>query len=619
MAGFGPVPARPMEVLDLGVRHEQPPPLPAPSSSSSVVAVVAVAANSLLLFPDRHKPSLQPRSSLLLFRGCRKPSLLLCRRMPATGHELVVLAQEARAHQASMMCLDDCCGAIMPHRVVPHHARGASWSCRRVGLYGPSVTHHLVRRPRRPTTIFFLLLALLVLLLKLGPPWALICPLIGGANPIWLVGPCRQLYKERDGGHGSTHEVELSTLPTDIQTLDRSRGLALRRREAPPRCPPPSLAKANLLRKATASTPNVVARAQIFLNESAMVSTEPSNSSTRDVPPARIAQPATSLACNCKAATHLAGDGEHLNHLPAATPPPFLLRLLSFLLFLKPGLLAPFRNHLLSYSRCRRLRSAQLSAPCRSSEPLPDPLLFSQDMVTHSCSSFPFSSDPHLIGSIKNKTELYVIVGHPTRRRQGCSQSLMPNQHQITACFLDERRGMDRRRLPLPASSISARTMAVWRAASNRASVFRCTAEVGKGRRAAGSVDGGMGCCGAARLPRLGWIPSLAQRILASLVCRDRLRSLLVDRLAGRPSAVMRLALARARPLPPREPACAPSPLLPDSHRATAGDGGEKEEEPRIGFIFFYPCLPEKRQDDSRGHVRGRENRISGCPCIIGD
>ncbi|KAF8667525.1 hypothetical protein HU200_052721 [Digitaria exilis] len=31
-------------------------------------------------------------------------------------------------------------------------------------------------------------------------------------------------YEERGGGHGSTHEVELSTHPTDTQTLDRSRG-----------------------------------------------------------------------------------------------------------------------------------------------------------------------------------------------------------------------------------------------------------------------------------------------------------------------------------------------------------------------------------------------------------
>ncbi|KAF8685314.1 hypothetical protein HU200_044017 [Digitaria exilis] len=86
-------------------------------------------------------------------------------------------------------------------------------------------------------------------------------------------------YKERGGGHGSTHEVELSTLPTYTQTLDRSRGLALRRREAPPRRPPPSLAKADLLRRATAtSSPTVVARAQIFPNEPAMASTEPSKS-----------------------------------------------------------------------------------------------------------------------------------------------------------------------------------------------------------------------------------------------------------------------------------------------------------------------------------------------------
>nr|CAB3453952.1 unnamed protein product [Digitaria exilis] len=31
-------------------------------------------------------------------------------------------------------------------------------------------------------------------------------------------------YKERGGDHGSTHEVELNTHPTDTQTLDRSRG-----------------------------------------------------------------------------------------------------------------------------------------------------------------------------------------------------------------------------------------------------------------------------------------------------------------------------------------------------------------------------------------------------------
>ncbi|KAF8775316.1 hypothetical protein HU200_004724 [Digitaria exilis] len=108
---------------------------------------------------------------------------------------------------------------------------------------------------------------------SLSLPWALICALIGGAQPNMIGGPL-------DGGHGSTHEVELSTLPTDTQTLDRSRGLALLRREAPPRRPLPSLAKADLLRRATASTSNVAAREQIFPNEPAMASTEPSNTST---------------------------------------------------------------------------------------------------------------------------------------------------------------------------------------------------------------------------------------------------------------------------------------------------------------------------------------------------
>ncbi|KAF8704002.1 hypothetical protein HU200_031485 [Digitaria exilis] len=36
--------------------------------------------------------------------------------------------------------------------------------------------------------------------------------------------PTLMRYIERGGGHGSTHEVELSTLPTYTQTLDRSRG-----------------------------------------------------------------------------------------------------------------------------------------------------------------------------------------------------------------------------------------------------------------------------------------------------------------------------------------------------------------------------------------------------------
>nr|CAB3485595.1 unnamed protein product [Digitaria exilis] len=46
------------------------------------------------------------------------------------------------------------------------------------------------------------------------------------------------------GGHGSEHEVALSIHPTYTQTLDRSRGLALRRREAPPLPSSPFPAKA---------------------------------------------------------------------------------------------------------------------------------------------------------------------------------------------------------------------------------------------------------------------------------------------------------------------------------------------------------------------------------------
>nr|CAB3505014.1 unnamed protein product [Digitaria exilis] len=67
--------------------------------------------------------------------------------------------------------------------------------------------------------------------------WALIRALIGGC-------PTLMRYIERGGGHGSNHEVELSTLLTYTQTLDRSRGLALRRREAPPLRPSPFPAKA---------------------------------------------------------------------------------------------------------------------------------------------------------------------------------------------------------------------------------------------------------------------------------------------------------------------------------------------------------------------------------------
>ncbi|KAF8661986.1 hypothetical protein HU200_056600 [Digitaria exilis] len=98
-------------------------------------------------------------------------------------------------------------------------------------------------------------------------PWALIYALIGGGQPNMVGGPS-------GGGHGSTDEVELSPHPTDTQTLDRSGGSTTTTFAVP--------GQSHLLRRASSSSPNVAAREQISLNEPAMASTEPSNTSTHD-------------------------------------------------------------------------------------------------------------------------------------------------------------------------------------------------------------------------------------------------------------------------------------------------------------------------------------------------
>ena len=55
--------------------------------------------------------------------------------------------------------------------------------------------------------------------------------LIGGAQPVWLVGPCRPRYKEREGCRGSHNEVRRRHKPL-LQKPYRSRE-ACGRREAP--------------------------------------------------------------------------------------------------------------------------------------------------------------------------------------------------------------------------------------------------------------------------------------------------------------------------------------------------------------------------------------------------
>ncbi|KAF8713457.1 hypothetical protein HU200_028232 [Digitaria exilis] len=95
--------------------------------------------------------------------------------------------------------------------------------------------------------------------------------------------PTLRRYIERGGGHGSTHEVELSTLSTYTQTLDRSRGSTTPSIAVPVQSRWRPEGRRDLLRRATATAiTTVAARAQNSLNEPAMASTEPSNSSTRD-------------------------------------------------------------------------------------------------------------------------------------------------------------------------------------------------------------------------------------------------------------------------------------------------------------------------------------------------
>ena len=62
--------------------------------------------------------------------------------------------------------------------------------------------------------------------------------LIGGAQPVWLVGPCRPRYKEREGCRGSHYEVRRhKPLPQKPYRSREARG----RREAPPSPPRRSL------------------------------------------------------------------------------------------------------------------------------------------------------------------------------------------------------------------------------------------------------------------------------------------------------------------------------------------------------------------------------------------
>ena len=130
---------------------------------------------------------------------------------------------------------------------------------------------------------------------------------------------------------------------------------------------------------------------------------------SRSPPPDSVSLAASPATRSAGAAAN--GGGEHLHNLPAASrrraavsssplsPAPALL---SSLRQARP-VASSFRNHHLSCSRCRLLRSALLSPPCRSSvdplssprdlkEQLPDPLRFSQAMVRLACFSFPLFS-----------------------------------------------------------------------------------------------------------------------------------------------------------------------------------------------------------------------------------
>jgi hypothetical protein len=78
-----------------------------------------------------------------------------------------------------------------------------------------------------------------------GPP--LTCALIGAPNPLWLVGPCRQRYKERWGRRLAVRGSP--RLPYAPPTYQSDLGLVLCRREAPPA---PPLTHANAV--ATMST-----------------------------------------------------------------------------------------------------------------------------------------------------------------------------------------------------------------------------------------------------------------------------------------------------------------------------------------------------------------------------